>query len=146
MNAGTVLLIDDSPEDIELACAVLSRYWPADKIISIHDGAEAGDYLFCRGRFAGRDTGDPALILLDIKMPKVNGLDVLHSVKSDDRLRVIPVVMMTSSLEHRDVQSSYRGGCNGYVVKPLAIDAFHDAIRNLGAFWLETNVLPSTRA
>ena len=141
-----VLLVDDSVDDVELAVHALSAYWPAERITTVHDGAEARDYLYCRGNYANRPPVNPALVLLDIKMPKVDGLDVLRTIKNDQRLKTIPVVMLSSSREERDVDDSYRGGSNAYVVKPLVFSEFHAAIRKLGAFWLATSELPATNA
>lgn len=136
---GEILLVDDSLDDVELAVSVLSGFWPADKIVVPHDGAEAGDYMFRRGRYSARAPGEPRLILLDIKMPKVDGLELLKSLKSDPELRCIPIVMLTSSREERDLRDSYEMGTNAYVVKPLVFAEFQDALRKLGAFWLTTN-------
>ncbi|MCE9638747.1 MAG: response regulator [Betaproteobacteria bacterium] len=136
---GEVLMVDDSVDDVELAVTVLSSYWPADRIAVVHDGAEAGDYLYRRGRYANREPGHPVLILLDIKMPKVDGLELLLVLKSDEFLKPIPVVMLTSSREERDVRASYRLGTNAYVVKPLVFAEFQDTLRRLGAFWLSAN-------
>ena len=141
-----VLLVDDSVDDVELAVNALSAYWPVERITTVHDGAEARDYLYCRGNYADRPPVNPALILLDIKMPKVDGLDVLRTIKNDHRLKTIPVVMLSSSREERDVNDSFRGGSNAYVVKPLVFAEFHAAINKLGAFWLVTNELPSSGA
>jgi CheY-like chemotaxis protein len=141
-----LLLVDDSPDDVELARAVLADYWPADKIVVVRDGAEACDYLQRQGEHAGRPAGNPALILLDIKMPRMDGLELLRTVKTDDRLKVIPVIMLTSSREDRDVHDSYRHGCNGYIVKPLVYGDFCNAIKNLSAFWFDTNVPPPAAA
>ncbi len=144
--SGEILLVDDSVDDVELAVSVLSTYWPADKITVVHDGADAGDYLYRRGAYAGRGPGEPGLILLDIKMPKVDGLELLRALKSDERLKVIPVVMLTSSREERDVRDSYRLGSNAYVVKPLIFAEFQDTVRKLGAFWLTANEMPAPGA
>jgi CheY-like chemotaxis protein len=141
-----VLLVDDSVDDVELAVNALSAYWPAERITTVHDGAEARDYLYCRGKYANRPRVNPALILLDIKMPKVDGLDVLRTIKNDQQLKTIPVVMLSSSREERDVNDSYRSGSNAYVVKPLVFAEFHAAINKLGAFWLATNELPTSNA
>lgn len=134
-----VLLVDDSMADAELAINALSAYGPAEMITVIHDGAAAVDYLQCRGVYAGRAFGNPALILLDIKMPKVDGLELLGAIKSDEKLKTIPVVMLTSSREQSDIVSSYRLGSNGYVVKPMVFTEFVETMRKIGAFWLKTN-------
>ena len=134
-----VLLVDDSVDDAELAISVLSEYGAAESITVVHDGAAAADYLHARGAYAGRPPGNPALILLDVKMPKVDGLELLQEIKSDARLRTIPVVMLTSSREERDLVTSYRLGSNAYVVKPMVFSEFVEAVRKIGAFWLRTN-------
>lgn len=134
-----VLLVDDSVDDAELAINVLSDFGAVDMITVVHDGAAAVDYLHCRGAYAGRNTGNPALILLDVKMPKVDGLELLRDSKSDENLKTIPVVMLTSSREESDVVSSYRLGSNAYVVKPMVFTEFVEAVRKIGAFWLKVN-------
>ena len=108
-SGAEVLLVDDSVDDVELAVKVLADYWPAERITTVHDGAEARDYLYCRGNFANRPPVNPALVLLDIKMPKVDGLDVLRTIKNDQRLKTIPVVMLSSSREERDVVGAFSG-------------------------------------
>ncbi len=134
-----VLLVDDSMDDAELAINALSAYGPVEMITVIHDGAAAVDYLQCRGVYAGRASGNPALILLDVKMPKVDGLELLGAIKSDEKLKTIPVVMLTSSREQSDIVSSYRLGSNGYVVKPMVFTEFVETMRKIGAFWLKVN-------
>jgi len=134
-----VLLVDDSVDDAELAINVLSDFGPVDMITVVHDGAAAVDYLNCRGAYAERQSGNPALILLDVKMPKVDGLELLREIKTDERLRTIPVVMLTSSREERDIASSYRLGSNAYVVKPMVFTEFVEAVRKIGAFWLRVS-------
>ncbi len=140
-SKARVLLIEDSADDVELTVAALSDYCDADKIAIARDGEEALDYLYRRGAHAQRSGGCPALILLDIKMPKMDGLEVLRIIKSDEQLRSIPVVMLTSSREERDVASSYRLGSNGYVVKPLLFSELYSALKMTGAFWLTVNEL-----
>ena len=137
-----VLLVDDSVDDAELAINVLSDFGAVDMITVVHDGAAAVDYLHCRGAYAGRNTGNPALILLDVKMPKVDGLELLRDIKSDENLKTIPVVMLTSSREESDVVSSYRLGSNAYVVKPVDFPPFAAAVKQVGAFWAILNELP----
>jgi CheY-like chemotaxis protein len=141
---GEILLVDDSSDDVELAVSVLSDCWPAEHIVVAQDGAEAGDYLFRRGAFSGRGPDQPVLILLDVKMPKVDGLELLRIVKNDAQLKSIPVVMLTSSREERDILDSYRLGSNGYVVKPMVYAEFRETLQALGTFWLKTNVLPAS--
>lgn len=133
------LLVEDSADDAELMIAALSDYCDADKVVIAKDGEEALDYLYRRGTHAERPHGNPLLILLDIKMPKMDGLEVLRVIKSDPVLKTIPVVMLTSSREERDVTSSYRLGTNGYVVKPLLFGELHAVLQKTAAFWLSVN-------
>lgn len=133
------LLVEDSADDAELMLAALSDYCDADKVVIAKDGEEALDYLYGRGSHASRPHGNPVLILLDIKMPKMDGLEVLRVIKSDPALKTIPVVMLTSSREERDVTSSYRLGTNGYVVKPLLFGELHAVLQKTAAFWLSVN-------
>jgi CheY-like chemotaxis protein len=138
-----ILLVDDNPRDRELAMGALEVYQLANQIVSLRDGAEALDYLFRRGEFAERPPGQPAVILLDLKMPKVDGLEVLRAVKADPALRMIPVVMMTSSREEQDLVNSYSLGVNGYVVKPVRFQEFVEAVKQVGLFWAVLNELPA---
>ena len=133
------LLVEDSADDAELMLAALSNYCDADKVVIAKDGEEALDYLYRRGNHAERPHGNPVLILLDIKMPKMDGLEVLRVIKNDPVLQTIPVVMLTSSREERDVTSSYRLGTNGYVVKPLLFGELHAVLQKTAAFWLNVN-------
>jgi two-component system response regulator len=119
-----ILLVDDSPRDTELALAALQSHNLANEVFSLRDGVEALDYLYRRGEFSDRPSGDPAVILLDLKMPKVDGIEVLRQIKGDPALKRIPVVMMTSSREEQDVLNSYELGVNAYVVKPVKFPAF----------------------
>ena len=139
MKPKRLLLVDDSPRDRELAIDALNEYRLVNEIVALRDGAEALDYLYRRGEFAGRTDEDPAVILLDLKMPRVDGLEVLRQIKGDPRLKLIPVVMMTSSREDQDLVNSYRLGVNAYVVKPLSFHEFIEAIKVLGAFWAVLN-------
>jgi two-component system response regulator len=139
MKPKRILLVDDSPRDRELAIDALREYHVVNEVVALRDGAEALDYLFRRGEFAGRTDADPVVVLLDLKMPRVDGLEVLRQLKGDARLRTIPVVMMTSSREDQDLVNSYRLGVNAYVVKPLAFHEFIEAIKVLGAFWAVLN-------
>jgi two-component system response regulator len=134
-----ILLVDDSVDDAELAVSVLADYGSPDLISVVHDGATAADFLRCRGAFAGRTGGNPVLILLDVKMPKVDGLELLREIKTDEGLKTIPVVMLTSSREERDIVTSYRLGSNGYVVKPMVFSEFVASVKQIGAFWLTVN-------
>ena len=142
MKPRHLLLVDDSPRDTELALEALAQYHIANEVVTLRDGAEALDYLHRRGPFAGRPGTDPAVILLDLKMPKVDGLEVLRDVKADPGLKVIPVVMMTSSREEQDLVRSYQLGANAYVVKPLSFHEFVEAVKVVGAFWAMLNEPP----
>jgi two-component system response regulator len=137
-----ILLVDDSPQDTEMTLDALEQAHLANEVLPLGDGAEALDYLYRRGAFAGRAAGNPVVILLDLKMPKVDGLEVLRLVKSDPALRTIPVVVMTSSREEQDVVSSYNLGVNAYVVKPLKFQEFSQAVQQVGAFWALLNEPP----
>ncbi|MBI3803133.1 MAG: response regulator [Nitrospirae bacterium] len=134
-----VLLAEDNAEDVELTLEALSEYNLANEVVVVRDGAEALDYLFCRGSFKARPIGNPAVILLDIKMPKMDGLEVLRTIKGDEKLRLIPVVMLTSSREEPDLAESYKLGVNAYVVKPVNFQAFVKAVKQLGIFWVLLN-------
>jgi CheY-like chemotaxis protein len=134
-----ILLVDDSLRDAEMAIEALAAYHLANAVIHLRDGAEALDYLFYRGEFAGRPKGLPGFILLDLKMPRVDGLEVLRQIKGDPALKVIPVVVMTSSREDQDLVNSYQLGVNAYVVKPVKFHEFVEAVKQLGAFWAVLN-------
>jgi two-component system response regulator len=142
MKPKHILLVDDSPRDTEMALEALQHYHLANEFVTLRDGAEALDYLHRRGEFAGREGADPAVILLDLKMPKVDGLEVLRDIKADPQLKVIPVVMMTSSREEQDLVRSYQLGANAYVVKPLSFHEFIEAVKVVGAFWAMLNEPP----
>jgi CheY-like chemotaxis protein len=137
-----ILLVEDNLNDIELVMDALRRNNIANKIVSARDGGEALDYLYRRGEFAGREGDDPVFLLLDLKMPKVDGLEVLRQIKSDQKLQMIPVVMLTSSKEESDLVKSYRLGVNSYVVKPVDFGQFVEVIRQLGLFWAVINEPP----
>ena len=139
---GRILLAEDSDADLELTLAALAEHNLANEVVVVHDGAEALDYLFRRGRHAHRAPGLPAVILLDLKMPKVDGLEVLRAIKSETDLQKIPVVMLTSSREEQDLVQSYRLGANAYVVKPVDFGSFVDAVKQLGMFWAVVNEPP----
>jgi two-component system response regulator len=135
-----ILLAEDNPEDAEMTIRALRRNNLANQLHWVKDGAEALDYLFGTGEYAGRDTSrPPRLVLLDIKMPKVDGIEVLRRLKQDDATRRIPVVVMTSSNEERDVFESYRLGVNSYIVKPVQFDAFRETVAKIGMYWVLTN-------
>jgi two-component system, response regulator len=137
-----ILLAEDSLQDAELALNALAENRLANEVVHVRDGAEALDYLYRRGQFAGRSTGQPAVVLLDLKMPKVDGLEVLREMKSDPHLKLIPVVVMTSSREEGDLLRSYELGVNAYVVKPMKFSEFVDAVRQVGSFWAVINEPP----
>ncbi len=143
MNAAKpILLAEDNPRDAELALAAMEEEHISDKVILCRDGAEVLDYLYCRGQFKSRLKGNPAVVFLDLKMPKVNGLEVLRTIKADMNLRPIPVVMLTSSREERDLAESYALGANAYVVKPVEFHKFLSAVKELGTFWGVINEPP----
>ena len=137
-----ILLVEDSPRDTELVLEALAESHLANEVVSVGDGAEALDYLYRRGQFTGRGNGQPAVVLLDLKMPKVDGTEVLRQIKGDADLKIIPVVIMTSSREEQDLHRSYQLGANGYVVKPVKFADFMEAVTKLGAFWAIVNVPP----
>ena len=138
-----ILLVEDNPQDAEMTMRALSKRNLANHVHWVKDGEEALDYLFCRGQYAGRDPArPPKLVLLDIKMPKVDGIEVLRQVKGSAVLKTVPVVVMTSSNEERDVVESYRLGVNSYIVKPVAFEAFLDTVSKIGLYWVLTNRVP----
>jgi len=137
-----VLFAEDNAKDAELTLAALEQNHVANEVVVVRDGLEAWDYLHSRGAFANRPKGNPALVLLDLKMPKLDGLELLRRMKSDESLRSIPVVMLTSSQEERDVVESYALGVNAYVVKPVKFNDFVTAVANLGQFWAVINQPP----
>lgn len=139
-----ILLVEDNPKDAEMTQRALRKHNLGNKVHWVKDGAEALDYVFCRGEYAGRSMGrPPRLILLDIKMPKVDGIEVLRQIKADERLRPVPVVVMTSSNEERDVVDSYRLGVNSYIVKPIEFPAFLEVVAKIGLYWVVTNRVPA---
>ncbi|MSQ48750.1 MAG: response regulator [Deltaproteobacteria bacterium] len=141
-QVGRILFAEDNLNDIELTLDALAEHHLANEVVVVRDGAEALDYLYRRGAYALRTNADPVLILLDIRMPKVDGLEVLRQIKHDDRLKLIPVVMMTSSQEEQDIVESYRLGVNAYVLKPINFSQFIEAVKTLGLFWLILNQPP----
>ena len=142
MSLKRILLVDDSARDTELALGALEECRLADEVVTLQDGAEALEYLFRRGRFEGVPEAPPAVVLLDLKMPKVDGMAVLREVKQDPKLKRIPIVIMTSSREEQDVLMSYELGVNAYIVKPLAFEAFTEAVKQVGSFWAGLNEPP----
>lgn len=146
MNLNTVdlLLVEDNIEDAELATRELKKHNFANHLFHVSNGEEAIDFVFARGKFTGQRTADnpPKLILLDIQMPKLNGIEVLQQIRSDERTKAIPVVMLTSSREDPDVKACYHLGANSYIVKPVDFEGFAQAIKNLGFYWLLLNQAP----
>ncbi len=140
-----VLLVEDSPRDAELILDVFTLNQVSNRLVHVRDGANALDYLFRRAEFAGRIDEQPAVILLDLKLPKVDGLEVLRQIKSDPALKMLPVVMMTSSRQERDLVESYQLGVNAYVVKPLKFQDFVAAVKQVGKFWGVLNQVPVDR-
>jgi CheY-like chemotaxis protein len=139
---GRILMVEDDPKDVELTLTALEEYNLANEVVVTRDGEEALDYLYCRGNFSTRPNDNPAVILLDLKLQKVHGLEVLEQVKSDEKLRMIPVVVLTSSREEIDMVASYKLGVNAYVVKPVDFHEFVNAIKELGVFWAVINEPP----
>lgn len=138
-----ILLVEDDEYDVELTLAALARKHLVNGVTVVNDGVAALDYLYCRGEYAAREDRHPVLVLLDLKIPKIDGLEVLRQVKSDDKLKTIPVVMLTSSREEGDLITSYQLGVNAYVVKPLDFDEFMDTVGRIGLFWSLTNETPA---
>lgn len=144
IDAVDILLVEDNPHDAELTIRALKKRNLANQLFVVEDGAEALDFIFGRGQYAQRDvTHPPKVILLDLKLPKVNGLEVLQAIKTDERTRSIPVVMVTSSREDPDIKTAYALGANSYVVKPVDFDNFLDAMSHLGFYWLLINQPPT---
>jgi CheY-like chemotaxis protein len=139
---GRILMVEDDPKDVELTLTALEDYNLTNEVVVARDGEEALDYLYCRGSFKMRTNENPAVLLLDLKLPKVDGLEVLQTIKSDEKLKIIPVVVLTSSREERDMVASYKLGVNAYVVKPVDFHEFVNAIKELGVFWAIINEPP----
>ena len=139
---GRILIVEDDPKDVELTMTALEEYNLANEVVVTRDGKEALDYLYCRGQYQSRGNENPAVMLLDLKLPKVDGLEVLQQVKSDEQLKTIPVVVLTSSHEEKDMARSYRLGVNAYVVKPVDFHEFVNAVKELGVFWAVINEAP----
>lgn len=138
----TILLVEDNLQEVELTLEALSEFNFANHVEVAKDGVEAMEYLHCEGKFLVRKQGNPAVILLDIKMPRMDGIEVLQAIRSDEKLRLIPVVMLTSSREEQDLIKSYELGVNAYVVKPVEFKKFIDAVKQIGLFWALLNELP----
>lgn len=142
---GYILLADDNEDDLELEMRALAQYRLANELVVVHDGAEALDFLYRRGEFSNRNPSDPLVVLLDINMPKINGLEVLEKMKADPQLRLVPVVMLTSSRQGPDVERCYQLGANAYVLKPVDFGQFADAVKTIGKFWAVLNELPQNQ-
>jgi two-component system response regulator len=142
-DAVDILLVEDNPQDAELTTRALKKHNLANRLITVEDGAQALDFIFCRGKYATRELSrSPKVVLLDLKLPKVSGLEVLRALKQDERTRSIPVVVVTSSREDPDIKTAYSLGANSYVVKPVDFDAFAEAVSSLGLYWLLVNQPP----
>lgn len=142
-QSKVVLLVEDNPDDVELTLRAFKKYNIMNEVVVASDGAEALDYLFCTGRYASRDTNNlPEIVLLDLKLPKVNGLEVLQRLRADERTKHLPVVILTSSNEERDLINGYKLGANSYVQKPVEFTQFSEAVGRLGIYWLLLNKSP----
>jgi DNA-binding response OmpR family regulator len=141
-NLGRILIVEDDAKDVELTLMALQDYNLTNDVVVTRDGQEALDYLYCRGQFHTRPCENPAVILLDLKLPKVDGLEVLKQIRSDERLEMTPVVVLTSSREEKDMVKSYKLGVNAYVVKPVDFHEFVNAVKELGVFWAIINEPP----
>jgi CheY-like chemotaxis protein len=139
---GRILIVEDDPNDVELTLTALAEYNLANEVVVTRDGQQALDCLYSRGEFSTRSNDNPAVMLLDLKLPKVDGLEVLQKIKSDERLKMIPVVVLTSSHEEKDIMRSYTLGVNAYVVKPVDFHEFVNAVKELGIFWAVINKAP----
>lgn len=137
-----ILLVEDNPTDAELTMRALRKNHLANNVTWVKDGAQALDFMFCRGAYAGRQSNHPRLILLDLKLPKVDGIEVLRQLKSDERTKTIPVVMLTSSAEESDVVKSYKLGVNSYIVKPVNFEQFGETVAKAGLYWMLMNRMP----
>jgi len=135
IRLNRILLVEDNEDDLELTIDALKANNLANAVDITRDGVEALDYIFCRNKWSGRAFGNPAVILLDLKLPKISGLEVLRTIRENDQTRMIPVVILTSSREEQDIIDGYRLGTNAYVVKPVVFSEFIEAVRLLGAFW-----------
>ena len=137
-----ILLVEDNPEDIELTTEALAEINLANRVVAVNDGVKAMEYLKCEGKYKNREPENPAIILMDIKMPRMDGIEVLEAIRNDPALKSLPVVMLTSSREEPDLKKCYDLGVNAYVVKPVNIKDFFEAVKQLGIFWAIINELP----
>lgn len=145
VNLRKILLVEDNPNDIELTIEAISQFKLANRLVILTDGVQAMDYLHYRGEYKNREVEDPAVILLDIKMPRMDGIEVLQEVKNDPQLKVIPVVMLTSSREEPDLKKCYELGVNAYIVKPVNFKDFYESVKTVGVFWALLNEIPNTK-
>ena len=141
---GRILMVEDDPKDVELSLTALEEYNLANEVVVVGDGEQALDYLYYRGKFQSRSGENPAVMLLDLKLPKVDGLEVLKQIKADEKLKLIPVVVLTSSKEERDLVKGYDLGANSYIQKPVDFDQFRDTVKSVGLYWLLINQPPVT--
>ena len=139
----SILLVEDNPDDVDLTLRALRRHYVRNTVVVVNDGAEALDYIFATGNYADRDAADlPTVVLLDLKLPKIDGVEVLGRLRGDERTRLLPVVVLTSSDREQDIIDSYRNGCNSYVRKPVDFDQFAEAVQQLGLYWMLLNEPP----
>ena len=140
MKKQFLVLVEDRPDDVDLTLRALKKHNISNEVVVLHDGAEALDYFFATGQYTGRNLDEqPAVVLLDIKLPKVDGLEVLKRLRSNEKTKLIPVVILTSSKEQQDVINSYQWGCNSYVRKPINFEEFSEVVKNMGLYWLLLN-------
>jgi CheY-like chemotaxis protein len=138
----TILIAEDNPQDVELTIEALAEHNLANQVVSVKDGVEAMEYLNYQGQYKNRKTGNPAVLLLDIKMPRMDGIEVLTAIRGNEKLKMIPIVMLTSSREEPDLKKCYALGVNAYVVKPVNFKDFMDAVKHIGVFWALLNEQP----
>ena len=143
LSAVEILLVEDSEDDAEMTMRALCKQNLGNQLTWVRDGAEALDFIFCNGQYSKRNKANPKLILLDIKMPKLDGIEVLKRLKADDTTKTIPVVMLTSSAECKDISESYKMGVNSYLIKPVGFDAFMNVVAQVGLYWTVTNRAPN---
>lgn len=142
IDVKKILLVEDNPQDVELTIEAFKHFNLANQVVNVHDGVEAMEYLHYEGAYKTRPKGNPAVILLDIKMPRMDGIEVLEAIRKDDKLKTIPVVMLTSSREDPDLKRCYELGTNAYVVKPVNFNEFMEAVKQIGVFWAILNEQP----